>query len=78
MYLFNLKSFMFSLKIIQEIFPVSTYTCFGLTIVMFLVTDYLRYKPIVILNAFSNCTVQIFLIFTRSITDMKVGKSLLY
>jgi len=43
---------------------------------MFLVTDYLRYKPIVILNALSSFTVQIFLIFTRTKTDMKVGKSL--
>jgi len=56
----------------QEIFPVSTYTCLGLTIVMFLVTDYLRYKPIVVLNALSSFTVQILLIFTRSKTDMKV------
>ncbi|XP_026805125.1 LOW QUALITY PROTEIN: thiamine transporter 1-like [Rhopalosiphum maidis] len=56
----------------QEIFPVSTYTCLCLTIVMFLVTDYLRYKPIVVLNALSSFTVQILLIFTRTKTDMKI------
>lgn len=58
----------------QEIYPVSTYTCLGLTVIMFLVTDYLRYKPIVVLNAISNCIVQIILIFCRTKTEMKVGK----
>lgn len=61
----------------QEIFPVSTYTCLGLTVIMFLVTDYLRYKPIVVLNAISSCVVQILLIFCRTKTEMKVGKLLL-
>lgn len=37
-----------------------------------MVTDFLRYKPIVLLNAISNFTVQMFLIFTRSKTDMQV------
>jgi thiamine transporter 2/3 len=60
----------------QEIFPVSTYTCLGLTVIIFLVTDYLRYKPIVVLNALSNFTVQIMLIFCRTKTEMKVGKLL--
>lgn len=60
-------------QLVQEIFPVSTYTCLGLTVIMFLVTDYLRYKPIVVLDAISSFTVQILLIFTQSKTDMMVG-----
>ncbi|XP_027851234.2 thiamine transporter 1-like [Aphis gossypii] len=56
----------------QEIFPVSTYTCLGVTIIIFLITDYLYYKPIVVLNALSSFTVQILLIFTRSKTNMMV------
>ncbi|XP_050422759.1 thiamine transporter 2-like [Adelges cooleyi] len=59
-------------EIVQEIYPVATYTCVMLTVIVFLITDYLRYKPIVILNAVSSVMAQLLLIFTRTITSMKV------
>jgi len=59
-------------EVIQEIYPVATYTCLGLTVIMFLITDYLRYKPIVVLNAMSSFITQMLLIFTRSKTNMKI------
>lgn len=37
----------------QEIYPVSTYAMLALLVVIFLVTDWLRYKPIIVLQSFS-------------------------
>ncbi|VVC32109.1 Reduced folate carrier,Major facilitator superfamily domain [Cinara cedri] len=59
-------------EIIQEIFPVSTYTCVSVTVIIFLVTDYLRYKPILILGAISSVISQTFLIFARTKINMQI------
>ncbi|VVC37391.1 Reduced folate carrier,Major facilitator superfamily domain [Cinara cedri] len=59
-------------EIIQEIFPVSTYTCVNVTIIIFLVTDYLHYKPILVFGAISSVISQIFLIFARTKTNMQI------
>ncbi|XP_034249560.1 thiamine transporter 1-like [Thrips palmi] len=37
----------------QEIYPVSTYSMLALLVVIFLVTDWLRYKPIIVLQSVS-------------------------
>ncbi|XP_017298122.1 thiamine transporter 2-like [Diaphorina citri] len=57
----------------QVIFPVSTYTSLVELVFVFLITDWLRYKPVVILCALSGVIVQVMLIWGRGITAMRVS-----
>ncbi|KAI5692596.1 hypothetical protein M8J76_009711 [Diaphorina citri] len=56
----------------QVIFPVSTYTSLVELVFVFLITDWLRYKPVVILCALSGVIVQVMLIWGRGITAMRI------
>lgn len=56
----------------QVIFPVSTYTSMVELVFVFLITDWLRYKPVVVVCALSGVIVQIMLIWCRGVTSMVV------
>ncbi|KAL1462570.1 hypothetical protein WDU94_014397 [Cyamophila willieti] len=56
----------------RVIFPVATYTSMIELVFVFLITDWLRYKPVVIVCAFSGVIVQIMLIWCRGVTAMQV------
>lgn len=56
----------------QVIFPVSTYTSMIELVFVFLITDWLRYKPVVVVCALSGVIVQIMLIWCRGITAMQI------
>lgn len=55
----------------QEIYPVATYVCLAQLVVIFLLTDWLRYKPIVVMNAFSGVVSQAILIWGRGVPAMQ-------
>ncbi|XP_014245258.1 thiamine transporter 1-like isoform X2 [Cimex lectularius] len=55
-----------------DIYPVSIYSSMILLVVMFLITDMLRYKPIIIINSLASVTVYIMLIVCRSLFEVQV------
>lgn len=55
----------------QEIYPVATYVCLAQLVVIFLLTDWLRYKPIIVMNAFSGVVSQAILIWGRGVPAMQ-------
>ncbi|KAK7573370.1 hypothetical protein V9T40_010561 [Parthenolecanium corni] len=50
----------------QEIFPIATYVSLMQLIFVLLLTDWLRYKPIILVHALSAVAMQVFLIWFRS------------
>jgi len=70
---FFLKSFTIKFQVLQEIFPIATYVSLSQLIVVFLLTDWLRYKPVIIVHALSAVMMQVFLIWTRSKQAMYVS-----
>lgn len=59
-------------QVSQSIYPISTYSHMIQLIIVFLVTDYLRYKPVIVVDALSGITVYIMLIVCRSLFAMQV------
>ncbi|KAL1140407.1 hypothetical protein AAG570_000339 [Ranatra chinensis] len=65
---FNNPPVNFSIEVINEqIYPVGTYANMVLLVIIFLVTDYLRYKPIIILQGVSGIIVYIMIIVCRDV-----------
>ncbi|XP_051874188.1 thiamine transporter 2-like [Pristis pectinata] len=58
-------------QVMNEILPVWTYSCLVMLIPTFLLTDYLRYKPIVVLHGFVLIIQGIILIFGQGVLLMK-------
>ncbi|XP_076639695.1 thiamine transporter 2-like isoform X2 [Colletes latitarsis] len=56
----------------QEIFPISTYSYFATLIVIFLITDFVRYKPIIILCGFSGTITYLLIIFGQNVLLMQI------
>uniref|UniRef100_A0A182N673 Thiamine transporter 1 n=1 Tax=Anopheles dirus TaxID=7168 RepID=A0A182N673_9DIPT len=59
-------------QIIQEAFPIGTYSYLAQLAVIFLVTDLLRYKPIIIVNGAAGIVVWSMLTWTTSLNALKV------
>ena len=59
----------------QEIFPVWTYSYFALLIVVFLVTDYLLYKPVIVFEGISFIMTWCILIWGQGVAAMQVFDS---
>lgn len=55
-----------------EIYPISVYANLICLVVIFLVTDLLRYKPIIIFNSFAGITLYIMLIVCRSVLAIQI------
>ncbi|KAM8805119.1 thiamine transporter 2-like [Eudromia elegans] len=59
-------------QVTNQIFPVWTYSYLALLCPVFLITDYVRYKPIIILQGISFLTTWLLLLFARSLVAMQL------
>ncbi|XP_052866984.1 thiamine transporter 1-like [Anopheles cruzii] len=59
-------------QIVQEAFPIGTYSYLAQLGVIFLVTDLLRYKPIIVVNGVAGIIVWSMLTWTSTLTGLKV------
>ncbi|XP_055640796.1 thiamine transporter 1-like isoform X2 [Toxorhynchites rutilus septentrionalis] len=59
-------------EIVQEAFPVGTYSYLAQLVIIFLVTDLLRYKPLIVVNGLSGIIVWSMLIWTTSLQALKI------
>lgn len=51
----------------REVYPIGTYSYLALLVIVFLVTDFLRFKPIIILSGLSGISVYAILLWTESL-----------
>ncbi|XP_063297005.1 thiamine transporter 2-like [Pelobates fuscus] len=58
-------------QVTNAVFPVWTYSYLAILIPVFLLTDYLRYKPVIILQGLSYITTWILLLFARGVPAMQ-------
>ncbi|KZC05194.1 Thiamine transporter 2 [Dufourea novaeangliae] len=56
----------------QDIFPISTYSYFATLIVVFLITDFVRYKPIIILCGLSGTITFLLIIFGKDVLTLQI------
>ena len=56
----------------HEIYPVSTYTILATAFIVFLVTDFLRYRPIVILEGIALVVTWVILIWGETLESLIV------
>ncbi|XP_055543642.1 thiamine transporter 1-like [Wyeomyia smithii] len=59
-------------QVVQEAFPIGTYSYLTQLVVIFLVTDFLRYKPLIIVNGLAGVVVWSMLIWTVSLQGLKI------
>ncbi|CAD1474843.1 unnamed protein product, partial [Heterotrigona itama] len=70
-YLTNWKNFT-DVQVNQEIFPVSTYSYFATLIIVFLITDFVRYKPIIILCGLSGAITFLLIALGQDVLTMQI------
>nr|XP_034190001.1 thiamine transporter 2-like [Osmia lignaria]XP_034190002.1 thiamine transporter 2-like [Osmia lignaria] len=61
-----------NVQVNQEIFPVATYSYFATLVVIFLVTDFVRYKPIIILCGFSGAITFLLIMIGKDILTIQI------
>nr|XP_033341032.1 thiamine transporter 2-like [Megalopta genalis]XP_033341033.1 thiamine transporter 2-like [Megalopta genalis]XP_033341034.1 thiamine transporter 2-like [Megalopta genalis]XP_033341035.1 thiamine transporter 2-like [Megalopta genalis]XP_033341036.1 thiamine transporter 2-like [Megalopta genalis]XP_033341037.1 thiamine transporter 2-like [Megalopta genalis]XP_033341038.1 thiamine transporter 2-like [Megalopta genalis]XP_033341039.1 thiamine transporter 2-like [Megalopta genalis]XP_03334104 len=61
-----------SVQVNHEIFPVSTYSYFATLIVVFLITDFVQYKPVIILCGLSGAITYVLIIFGKNLLTMQI------
>lgn len=59
-------------QVTQEIFPIATYVSLVELIFVFLLTDWLRYRPVIFVNAVSYIIMMVLLIWFTSLNAIKV------
>ncbi|XP_034130899.1 thiamine transporter 2 isoform X2 [Drosophila guanche] len=59
-------------EINRSVYPVGTYSYLALQIFVFLITDFLRYKPVIIANALTGILVWSTLLWTTTLTGLQV------
>ncbi|KFU92629.1 Thiamine transporter 2, partial [Chaetura pelagica] len=59
-------------EVTNQIFPVWTYSYLALLFPVFLITDYLRYKPILLLQGISFITTWLLLLFAQGVLAMQI------
>ncbi|XP_045524880.1 thiamine transporter 2-like isoform X1 [Pieris brassicae] len=60
----------------RDVYPVGTYSYLGLLVVVFLITDFLRFKPVIILSGISGIGVYAVLLWTTSLEWLQVSQVL--
>ncbi|XP_050350234.1 thiamine transporter 2-like [Nymphalis io] len=60
----------------REVYPVGTYSYLALLVLIFLITDFLRFKPVIILSGLSGIAVYAVLLWTSSIEWLQVSQFL--
>lgn len=58
----------------RELYPIGTYSYLGQLVIVFLVTDILRYKPIIVLSAVVGIIIWALLLWTYSIPELMIGQ----
>ncbi|KAH8311297.1 hypothetical protein KR044_005451 [Drosophila immigrans] len=56
----------------RSVYPIGTYSYLALLIVVFLVTDFLRYKPLIIANALTGIVIWSVLIWTTTLLGLQI------
>ena len=56
----------------SNVYPVYTYATFALVLPVFLFTDYVRYKPIIVLEGISYIATWILLLWAEGVTAMQI------
>ncbi|XP_058445950.1 thiamine transporter 1-like [Malaya genurostris] len=59
-------------EVVQEVFPIGTYSYLSQLVVIFLVTDLLRYKPLIVVNGLAGVIVWSMLIWTTTLQALKI------
>ncbi|XP_055587458.1 thiamine transporter 1-like [Uranotaenia lowii] len=59
-------------QVVQDVFPIGTYSYVAQLVVVFLVTDYFRYKPIIVLAGLAGTVVWCMFVWTRSLRALQV------
>ncbi|XP_025414115.1 thiamine transporter 1-like isoform X2 [Sipha flava] len=62
------------MKIGEEVYPIGTYINVFFVVIVFLVTDYLRYKPIMIINGISGIIYYSLLLGSPTTMKLKIGQ----
>lgn len=63
---------MIALQVNENIYAVGTYSCLVLSIVIFLITDYLRYKPLIIADGIAGIFTYVLLLGQPSLKTIQV------
>lgn len=58
--------------ILQEVYPVGTYSYLGQLVVVFLITDLCRYKPLIVVLGLSGITVWSMLAWTKRLFELQI------
>ncbi|KAG6447998.1 reduced folate transporter [Manduca sexta] len=61
-------------QLTREVYPVGTYSYLSLLIVVFLITDFLRFKPVIILSGLSGIAVYAILLWTTSLEWLQASQ----
>ncbi|XP_030383027.1 thiamine transporter 1-like [Scaptodrosophila lebanonensis] len=61
-------------QINKEVYPFGTYSVLAQLVIVFLVTDLLRYKPIIVLSAIAGIILFAILLWTRSVLELQIGQ----
>ncbi|XP_066255009.1 thiamine transporter 1-like [Euwallacea similis] len=56
----------------QQVYPVGTYSYLGLLILVFLITDICRYKPLIVFSGISGIVVWGMLLYTTSLLELQI------
>ncbi|XP_066143387.1 thiamine transporter 1-like [Euwallacea fornicatus] len=59
-------------QINQQVYPVGTYSYLGLLILVFLITDICRYKPLIVFSGLSGIVVWGMLLYTTSLLELQI------
>lgn len=59
-------------EVIQEAFPIGTYSYLAQLAVIFLITDLLRYKPLIVVNGLAGIVIWSMLAWTTSLQSLKI------
>lgn len=59
-------------EVTQEVYPVGIYSYLALLVVVFLITDLCRYKPLIVVLGLSGITVWSMLIWTTSLLELQI------
>ncbi|XP_064537349.1 thiamine transporter 1 [Drosophila montana] len=61
-------------QIYQDVYPFGTYSVLALLVIVFLITDLLRYKPIIVLSSVAGIVLFVMLLWTRSLLELQIAQ----
>ncbi|XP_002059225.3 thiamine transporter 1 [Drosophila virilis] len=61
-------------QIYQQVYPFGTYSVLALLVIVFLITDLLRYKPIIVLSSVAGIVLFVLLLWTRSLLELQLAQ----